>query len=822
MANRRLHLSLLATALVAAPLCAADGLQSLAPASLSLINSQESLRASQAQARLMGLRGQFGMDADGSFAPVRVLTDKFGETHARFNQTYRGVKVWGGEAITHTDAEGQALPPTTALMGNILLNTTPSLSQDEALATASRDLNPQGPFASKPSAELVIFPVQAGSPRVTLRDIRGGGMDADREVLRYTLAYHIHTELENGAETAHTDYMVDAHTGAILKKWSTLRTADAIGTANTQYSGQRQIHTDNTGSTYQMVDTFRAMKISTYNLNHGTGSGTGTIYTDADNTWGDGANYVEGSSTTAANGETAATDAHYGIEVTYDFFKNILGRNGIDGANKATYSRVHYSNSYDNAFWSDTCFCMTYGDGSSFTTLTSLDVAGHEMSHGVCANSANLTYSGEPGGLNESDSDIFGAMVEIYSRNGNTLPASVANTDNAWMIGEQLAASPLRYMYKPSLDGGSKDAWSSTLGSLDVHYSSGPNNRMFFFLSQGASATSTSNYYSSYTPAGFTGIGPAKSAQIWYRALTVYLTSSSNYASARTACISAVKDLYGAGGAEEAAVWNAYAAINVGAKWSGGTSTDTTAPTVSATESGTSGTITFSATASDNVGVTKVEFYVDGVLKGTDTTSPYSMTLDSTTLSNASHSLVAKAYDAAGNVGTSTTVTFTISNSGGGTSSELILNGGFESGAVNWTGTTGDIGTWTGEPAHLGTKCAWTGGNGVTATETLYQQISVPSTATSATLTFYLHIDTAETTTSTAYDKLAVQVQNSAGTVLSTLATYSNLNKASGYTLRTFNLTAYKGQTIRVYYKMTEDSSLQTSFVLDDVSVKVQ
>ncbi|MBS1785219.1 MAG: M4 family metallopeptidase [Acidobacteria bacterium] len=822
MANRRLHLPLLATALVAAPLCAAGGLQALAPASLAQIHSQESLRATQAQARLMNLRGQFGMDADGGFAPGRVLTDRFGQTHVRFTQTYRGVKVWGAEVIAHTDVEGGALAPTTMLRGGINLNTTPSLSSEEALATAVRDLAPKGAFATKPSAELVIYPVMGMGHGLNLRDAKNG--DGDFEpALRYALAYHVTTDLQNGTgETKQMQYMVDAHTGAILAKWNNLRTSDATGTANTQYSGTRQIHTDYTGSTYQMVDNFRGMHISTYNLNHGTGSGTGTLYTDSDNTWGDGANYVEGSSTTAANGQTAATDAHFGIEVTYDFYKNVLGRNGIDGNDRATYSRVHYSNSYDNAFWDDSCFCMTYGDGSSFATLTALDVAGHEMSHGVCANSAGLNYSGESGGLNESNSDILGNMVELYSKSGGSLPSSVANTDGCWQVGEQLSNPPLRYMYKPSLDGGSKDAWSSTLGNLDVHYSSGPNNRMFFFLSQGASSTSSSNYYSSYTPSGFTGIGPAKAAQIWYRALTVYLTASSKYTNARTAVINAAKDLYGAGGAEEAAAWNAYAAINVGSAWSGGGGGgDTTAPTVSASESGTSGTITFSASASDNVGVTKVEWYVDGSLKGSDTTSPYSMTLDSTTLSNASHTLTAKAYDAAGNVGSSSSVAFTVNNGGGGGGgTELILNGGFESGSANWSQTSGVIGTnGASEPTHSGSYNAWLCGYGSSHTDHVYQTITIPA-GTSPTLTFYLHVDTAETTTTTAYDKFYARIYSSSGKLLKTLATYSNLNAGSGYTLRSFNLGAYAGQTVRVYFYGKEDSSLQTSFVVDDVSVK--
>jgi len=295
-------------------------------------------------------------------------------------------------------------------------------------------------------------------------------------------------------------------------------------------------------------------------------TGSGVIFTDDDNVWGDGANY-NGGSTTSVNAQTAGVDAHYGAEITYDFYKNLFGRNGIDGTGKAVLNRVHYSTHYDNAFWDDTCFCMTYGDGSSYLSLEAPDVVGHEMSHGVCSTTANLTYSGEPGGLNEANSDMFGNMIELYARNRESLPATVANTDACWTVGEQLETSgvptPLRYMYKPSLDGSSPDAWSSTLGNLDVHFSSGPANRMFFFLSQGASNSSGSNYYSKYTPAGFTGIGPEKAIRIWYRALTTYMTSTTNYAAARTAALHAASDLYGASGPEYAAVSNAFAAINL-------------------------------------------------------------------------------------------------------------------------------------------------------------------------------------------------------------------------------------------------------------------
>jgi hypothetical protein len=247
---------------------------------------------------------------------------------------------------------------------------------------------------------------------------------------------------------------------------------------------------------------------------------------------------------------------------------------------------------------------------------------------------------------------------------------------------------------------------------------------------------------------------------------------------------------------------------------------DTTPPTVSASESGASGTITLSATASDNVGVTKVEFYVDGALKGSDTTAAYSMTLDSTTLANGSHTLTAKAYDAANNVATSSAVSFSVSNTTAST--QLLANPGFESGAVSWTASSGVITNDATVAAHAGSYKAWLDGYGATHTDTLYQQVTIPSTATSATLALWLMVQSDETTTASAYDTLKVQVRNSSGTVLATLATYSNLNKGTSYAQKSFDLSAYKGQAVQVYFVGAEDSTLQTSFLLDDVTLTVQ
>jgi hypothetical protein len=175
-----------------------------------------------------------------------------------------------------------------------------------------------------------------------------------------------------------------------------------------------------------------------------------------------------------------------------------------------------------------------------------------------------------------------------------------------------------------------------------------------------------------------------------------------------------------------------------------------------------------------------------------------------------------------GGVSHSTTVSLTVGS--GGTTTQILGNPGFENGSTSpapWTVTSGVINNSTSEPPHAGTWDAWLDGYGTTHTDTALQQVTISSTATAATLTFFLHIDTAETSTTTAFDTLTVQVRNSSGTVLSTLATFSNLNHNTGYSQKSFNLLSFKGQTIQIFFKGAEDSTLQTSFVVDDVNLNV-
>ncbi len=522
--------------------------------------------AREARGHLTARAFQLGLDQHLGFAFKNRVADAFGEDHIRLDQTYKGVPVLEGEAIVHF-RNGRVRAVTDDLVRGLALNVEPTLGRGEALAAAHAALAPRGSYTYEPTATLVVASLEAGEPG------RGN---------RQVLAYHIHTELENGAqETRHTDFLVDAHSGRILESWDTLRTAGASGTGQSQWYGTVALSTNSTATGYELRDMTRGTGGTfnnnvTTNLLNGT-SGAGTIFTDADNAWGDGLQY-NGTAGMGANAQTAGVDGHRGMQATWDFYLNAFGRDGIDDAGTATFSRMHYSSQYDNAFWSDSCFCMTYGDGQVGGSVgeADLDTAGHEMSHGVCSATANLQYRKEPGGLNEANSDIFGTLVEFYTLNnstGSTIPSTAGSGpitanyklfENSW--GHAYPNEALRWMYKPSRDGRSPDFYSKTLGRLDVHYSSGVANHFFFLLAHGSQVDSLcDNIASPMTNdvTSITGIGNDKAGRIWYRALTAYMTKRTDYAGARVATLNAAADLYGASSTEYATVNTAWLAVNV-------------------------------------------------------------------------------------------------------------------------------------------------------------------------------------------------------------------------------------------------------------------
>ncbi|MFG3204927.1 M4 family metallopeptidase [Streptomyces sp. NPDC048192] len=475
-----------------------------------------------------------------------VIVDGNGTQHVRYDRTYRGLPVLGGDFVVHLAPDGAYRSANRATRGTISLDSVlPAVSATKAAGlavNALRALHLGDTLRQVKARPELIVDALHGAPKLAWRTDAAGVDSLGNPVARTVLT--------------------DARTGRQIDAWDSIETA--AGDGKSLYSGTVPLETTQSGSSYQLKDPTRG---NTYTGDAGGKTdlcvlgicfsrAPADLFTDADNHWGSG---------TTADRASAAVDAQYGTDMTWDYYKNVHGRNGIGGDGKGSYNRVHYGSNYNNAFWDDSCFCMTYGDGdgTTFGPLVALDVAGHEMTHGVTSKTAALTYSGESGGLNEATSDILGTMVEWYANN----PSDPGD----YLIGEKIVKpgfgqTALRYMDKPSRDGNSADYWSSSVGNLDVHYSSGVANHFAYLLAEG-SGPKTINGVSydspTYNGSTVTGIGRDKVGKIWYRALTVYMTSSTNYAGARTATLNAAKDLYGAGSTEYNAVASAWSAVNV-------------------------------------------------------------------------------------------------------------------------------------------------------------------------------------------------------------------------------------------------------------------
>ncbi|MES2299129.1 MAG: M4 family metallopeptidase [Pseudomonadota bacterium] len=566
--------TLIAASLAALPLMLAAPVQAANDHASKAVTLSPQANASLI-AKLMSQRAAHGLDNDHGFALGKQHPGFDGAQVSRVDHTFKGVRIVGSESVLVTTDAGDIVSESVSDRRSGLakgFSVNAKVGAQAAIDSVVKAVAPNGVHAAAPSAELVVYPIMkqvrlasAGNKS----DAELNALDVADVVDGYQLAYVVQTRMINGNKPVHHDTIISATDGSVIEQWSMLQTV--VGTGHSQYNGDVPINTTLNGSTYSMIDatrgvggTYGAMAIT--NANHGTTAGA--VYTNATNVWGDGANYIAGGSTTNANGQTAAVNAMWGLMNTYDGMKNTLGWASLDGKNTATYIAAHVNTAYDNAYYTDTCKCMYIGDGSSFYSLGSIDVIGHEMGHGVTAATSNLAYKGESGGLNESSSDINGEMIEAYARAGGT--GTVIPAGNDWVMGKEISKSgtPLRWLYKPSKDGASLDAWGKTIARIDVHYSSGPNNRMFYFLSQGSNATSTSDYYSKYlvqAPKNMTGIGNDKAYRIWFKANTTKFTSTTNYADARLKMIASATELYGAGSKEVKAVTRAYAAINVGA-----------------------------------------------------------------------------------------------------------------------------------------------------------------------------------------------------------------------------------------------------------------
>ena len=602
-------------------------------------------------------KNQFNLKDGSEFQRTKSERDDLGFTNEKFQLFHQGVKVEFATYSLHSK-EGILKSMNGEMYSLENVNTTPTLSNFQAFQIALKqtgaasylwqnDNDAKAMNYEKPTGELVLLPmlnavVEKGQSNLRLAykfdiyataPVSRGDMYIDAvsgEVLFFNATIKHLGQFSNGGKVSQIE-------NPMLK-------ADAIvtaGNAATRYSGTQSIETTLNGSSYILSDATRGNGIQTFNSQR-QATYTGVNFTDVNNDW----TAAEFDNTNKDNG---ALDAHWGAEKTYDYWKTIHNRNSFDNAGAAIKSYVHYNlvgagyPDNNNAFWNGSV--MTYGDGGTgvFDILTALDVAGHEIGHAVCSNTANLTYQNESGAMNEGFSDIWGASIEY----------NAAPNKQTWLIGEDIERRSghlsLRSMSNPKAEG-QPDTYKGTnwyTGTADsggVHTNSGVLNFWYYILSIGKSGTNDKG--SAYN---VTGITIAKAAKIAYRMESVYLTANATYATARTAGIQSATDLYGAGSAEVIATTNAFYAVGVGAAYSG--SADTVAPSTPSglAATGTTATTTsLSWTAStDNVGVTGYNIYSGAALLGSATTTNYNVTgLTGST----AYSFTVKAKDAAGNL----------------------------------------------------------------------------------------------------------------------------------------------------------------------------
>lgn len=460
-------------------------------------------------------RDLFNLNA-GQFKITKVQKDRLGMTNYRTQQTVDGIPVYGAEWLVHTNKDGTVTAMNGQLepqLANVNWKKSIKLSDKKAIKTAENALNfkpKKDTFTTEPTAELYLYQKD------------GQWMPVYQVELRFLQPYP-------GREF----YFINAENGKIVDSYNALETATGSGVG--VLGDTKSLNTTQQNGTYYLIDKTKPMSgtISTYNANNGT-SLPGTSVTDADDNFN-------------SSSEAAAVDAHYYAGIVYDYYYNTFGRNSYDNNGSTIKSSVHYSTNYNNAFWDGTQMVYGDGDGTEFIPLSgALDVIGHELTHAVTESTSNLAYQDQPGALNESMSDVFGMLIQA------------ANGDTNWLMGEdvytpRIAGDGLRSLSDPTQYDQPDNMADYVYTSQDnggVHTNSGIPNKAFYNIA--------------------TNIGLDKSQKIYYRALTQYLTSQSNFSDARNALLQAATDLYGANSAEYNAVADGYAAVGIGSPSGGG------------------------------------------------------------------------------------------------------------------------------------------------------------------------------------------------------------------------------------------------------------
>lgn len=462
----------------------------------------------------------YGLNSVADVRADRITVDELNLAHARLAQNHQGVPVFTGEILVHFDRYGQFRQVTNKLVPHIDVNPTPAYSAAEAvdLAVIGQGIG-WGNITNLPEERTELFV------------LRHGGKDH--------LVWAVQVERLNGKEDdGMPRIFVDAHSGEVVMQYDNFKTASG----STLYNGTQSFNTTLSGGDYYLEDTTR--DVGTYTMNNGTSS----IYylTDADDSW-------------TGSAEAAGVSAHWAAEGLMDMLSVNFGRDGLDGAGGPGYataldgvtanitSLVNYGRRYNNAGWSGSYMIFGDGDGRNFDPLTTIDITGHEMGHGINESTAGFIYQDDSGAIDESYSDVWGTLLEEYLEGSSSYD---------WDLGEDCytpkrSGDALRYMYDPTADGSSTDHYDDRYtGSSDnggVHWNSGIGNVLFWMVSTG-------NNHPTYGGTAPSGLGNSTASAIWYRALTTYLSQSSTYPDFATALLTSAEDLYGAASTEYTSV----------------------------------------------------------------------------------------------------------------------------------------------------------------------------------------------------------------------------------------------------------------------------
>jgi len=490
----------------------------------------------------------FRISDENQFQLHRTTRDRIG-AHHRYRQRYKDIEIIAAEFILH-ERNGKAWHANGHLVHGLDMGVTPALNEQAALQTALGHIGAETYMWENPENEAFLKRERGDAsatffPKGELK-LTSGKAELTSENMK--LVYRFDIYAEKPLSRHYVD--IDAKTGEVVNKITRIHDTDVAGSGVSLYNGTVAMIVDQvSASDFRLQEndnTVRAADIRTFDMNNGTDYGAATDF-----------------SSTSANGpwDNAGVSAHWGAESTYDYFFTQHGRNSLDNAGFTLLSYVHFDVNFCNAFWDGSI--MTYGDGDGVTCLplVSLDVVGHELTHGVTEFSSNLTYQDESGALNESFSDIFGNAVQLFRENPGQ---EFGFPDASWRMGEDLITNGIRHMADPNAFN-DPDTYLGTFwftGRADfggVHTNSGVQNFWFFLLVEGGNGTNDNG-----DTFNVCGIGLTDAAAIAYHNNNSFLTASSNYNDARNGAIMCAEALFGVGSLQALSTAESWLAVGVG------------------------------------------------------------------------------------------------------------------------------------------------------------------------------------------------------------------------------------------------------------------